>query len=176
MEELKNKMDPEEYRKFTEEGYFTIRRSDKFWCGILSDMATEQILMRALKSRGGMMRGRGHLETKSFKWLDTRPFMISATEKVHRLCKVSFATSEHHVDARLTRISKDVADFQKFVPFFEVFKPFVGRSFADLKYERKNKITSLAAAHAIKLKNEKIVLNPTLIFRRISLAMEKKVI
>lgn len=42
---LQEKMDPEEFVKFTTQGYFTIRRSDKFWCGIWSDMTIEQVLM-----------------------------------------------------------------------------------------------------------------------------------
>lgn len=56
---LHEKMDPEEYEKFTTKGYFTIRRSDKFWSRIWSDMTTEQVLMRAMKSYVGLTRGRG---------------------------------------------------------------------------------------------------------------------
>lgn len=43
---LEKKMTTDEYEKFTIKGYFTIRRSDKFWSGISSDMTIEQTLMR----------------------------------------------------------------------------------------------------------------------------------
>ena len=37
MSNLQNIMPAEDFRRSTERGYFTIRRSDKFWSGIFSD-------------------------------------------------------------------------------------------------------------------------------------------
>jgi hypothetical protein len=31
---LKDRIDPKEYKKFTKNGYFTIRHTEKFWSGI----------------------------------------------------------------------------------------------------------------------------------------------
>ena len=56
-DDIENKMSEEEFHKFSEEGYFTIRRTDKFWSGIWSDMTIEQVLMKSLKSAGGMTHG-----------------------------------------------------------------------------------------------------------------------
>ena len=36
------------------QGYYTIRRSDQFWSGLLIDLAIEQSLMRTVKSRRGL--------------------------------------------------------------------------------------------------------------------------
>ena len=47
-----------EYEKFANDGFFTIRRSDKFWSGIWSDMTIEQVLMKSMKSQGGSTHGR----------------------------------------------------------------------------------------------------------------------
>ena len=44
--------------KFVEEGYHTVRRSDRFWGGLWKDLEIEQVMMRSLKSRGGLT-GRG---------------------------------------------------------------------------------------------------------------------
>lgn len=43
MEDLHLKLPPQEFQKFAQEGYFTIRRSDKFWAGIWTDMTIEQV-------------------------------------------------------------------------------------------------------------------------------------
>ena len=58
MREIKNKMNTFEYEKFANDGFFTIRRSDKFWSGIWSDMTIEQVLMKSMKSQGGLTHGR----------------------------------------------------------------------------------------------------------------------
>ena len=38
---------------------FTVRRSDRKWAGLWTDFSIEQILMKSLKNRGGLTRGRG---------------------------------------------------------------------------------------------------------------------
>ena len=43
---------PEVYKNISE-GYFVIRRSDKTWAGLFPDLMIEQVLMRALKTKGG---------------------------------------------------------------------------------------------------------------------------
>ena len=57
---------PEKYpclhQCFQEHGYHTIRRSNTFWGGLWSDLIIEQVLMRSMKSRGGLSRGRGMSE------------------------------------------------------------------------------------------------------------------
>lgn len=54
---LKKNMRPGEFKKFCDEGYFTIKRSSKFWCGTWSDMTIEQTLMRSMKTSGGLTSG-----------------------------------------------------------------------------------------------------------------------
>ena len=39
-----------------QQGYYTIRRSDRFWSGLLIDIAIEQSLMITIKSREGLKR------------------------------------------------------------------------------------------------------------------------
>jgi len=53
MEDLK-KMHPEEYKKFTAQRYFTIRRKNRYWSGVASDMVIEQTLMKSMKVSGGL--------------------------------------------------------------------------------------------------------------------------
>ena len=50
------------YKQFTHNGYHTVRQSNRFWSRIWTDVATEQVLMRSLKTLGGLTRGRGMTE------------------------------------------------------------------------------------------------------------------
>ena len=43
-------------------GLRVIRRSDNYWAGLGCDLAIEQVLMRSLKSTGGLTRGSGMTE------------------------------------------------------------------------------------------------------------------
>ena len=54
--------------RFTK-GFHAIRRSDKFWAGLWSDLIIEQVMMRSIKSSGGLTRGRGIAESTRQLWL-----------------------------------------------------------------------------------------------------------
>ena len=52
------------YEQFSKHGYHTVRRlSDRYWAGLWTDLTIEQLMMRSIKSRGGLTRGRGITET-----------------------------------------------------------------------------------------------------------------
>ena len=56
--------------KHFEEGLHVVRRSDRLWAGLSSDLMIEQALMRSLKtSGGGLTRGRGMMEQQRLQWL-----------------------------------------------------------------------------------------------------------
>ena len=54
---------PNVYKLF-QEGYHVIRRSDRHWAGLSTDLVIKQMLMRSLKTSGGLTRGRGMTGTK----------------------------------------------------------------------------------------------------------------
>lgn len=58
---------------FLQSGHHVIRRSDKFWAGLSSDLVIEQVLMRSLKTTGGMTRGRGMSEGQRAQWILSMP-------------------------------------------------------------------------------------------------------
>lgn len=60
MTELNKKIDLLTYEVFSNQGNFTIRCWDKFWCGIWTDMAIKQDLMLSIKCVGGLTRGRSY--------------------------------------------------------------------------------------------------------------------
>lgn len=46
-----------------ENDYHTIRRTNKFWADLWSDVIIEQVMMRSLKIRGGITRRHGVIES-----------------------------------------------------------------------------------------------------------------
>ncbi len=59
---------PDVYRKFAA-GFHAIRSSDCLWAGLSTDLIIEQVLMRSLKTNGGLTRGRGMAEQQHVTWL-----------------------------------------------------------------------------------------------------------
>jgi hypothetical protein len=54
------------YEKFMKGGNHALRRSDRYWAGLSTDLVIEQVMMRSLKSRGGLTHGRGITDTVRF--------------------------------------------------------------------------------------------------------------
>ena len=52
---------PDIQMKF-EKGFHIVRRSDRFWAGLSTDLLIEQVLMRSMKTQGGLTRGKGMTE------------------------------------------------------------------------------------------------------------------
>lgn len=74
MKNLKNIMDEVEYTQFTKMGYWTIRRSDAFWKGILSDQTIEQTLMKAMSVQGGPF-SRWATKSVVFQWIQSTMYL-----------------------------------------------------------------------------------------------------
>ena len=50
------------YHCFIEQGFHAVRRSSRYWAGLWTDLIIEQVMMRSIKGRGGLTRGRGMTE------------------------------------------------------------------------------------------------------------------
>ena len=59
---------PEVYRHF-KAGHHVLRRTDRVWGGLSTDLIIEQILMRSVKSSGGLTGGRGIGEAQRAQWI-----------------------------------------------------------------------------------------------------------
>ena len=96
--ELYNIMPEKEYDQFTEQGYFTIRRSNKFWDEVFSVQTTEQFLMRLLKTSGGMTHGRGITDSTLTRWVHSLPPCVPICDALETFTSVNSGTSEQHKD------------------------------------------------------------------------------
>lgn len=109
--------DDYEFTRFTFDGFFTIRGTHKFWCGVWSDMTIKQFLMRSMKTQRGLTHGRGLSESVLVKFILTMVILVEVCNKMEDFCSVFFATTEQHVDSKEYRIKSDVADLEKLVIF-----------------------------------------------------------
>ena len=112
---------------FAESGYFTIRRSDKFWAGVWSDMTIEPVLMRAIKTSGGLTGGRGLSDSTVARWIKSLPLTIPLCNNLENFAGVSHETSEQHKELRTSRQIRDNHDADCFIEWLEAHPPFQSR-------------------------------------------------
>ena len=124
MYNLEKKMDSEEYDNFTEKGFFTIKRSPKFFCGTPTDMTIEQNLMRSMKSLGGLTRARGLTDSVLTLWSLGMVYLHNVCDDVEKFTGVALGTTEQHVDMRSARIIRDDEDLKKLSEWLSSHFPF----------------------------------------------------
>ncbi|GBN12256.1 hypothetical protein AVEN_245733-1 [Araneus ventricosus] len=73
-------------------------------------MTIEQTLMRTIKGTGGLTHGRGIAYSTLAKWVANIPTITEVFEQVENFCGASFCTTEQHVVARLSRVTRDNND------------------------------------------------------------------
>ncbi|KAJ8884445.1 hypothetical protein PR048_016302 [Dryococelus australis] len=81
----------DDFKKFTTDSCFTIRRQDKEWSGVWTDINVEQLLMRSIKSLGGLTRGRGLNENTLMRWILCAPIASEIATKDE-----NFADANHN--------------------------------------------------------------------------------
>ena len=69
-------------QKWFEEGFHSVRRSNRYWAGLSSDLIIEQVLMRSVKTSGGLTRGRGMNELQRSIWLLSTPVTAEIWSKI----------------------------------------------------------------------------------------------
>ena len=70
---------PDVHHEF-EEGYHLVRRSDRYWGGLFTDLIMEQVPMRSVKTHGGLTRGNGMTETQRLLWAMSMPACANMNE------------------------------------------------------------------------------------------------
>ncbi len=116
---------PEVYAHF-EKGHHVLRRSDRFWAGLSTDLVIEQSLMRSLKTSGGLSRGRGFTEAQRLTWLMSRPVCLSVNSAMQELESVTYVSSEQHKEASRPRVKRDGEDVELILTFLRERSPFDG--------------------------------------------------
>ena len=129
---LHDVMDKNEFQAYTEKGFFTIRRRDRFWSGVWSDMTIEQVLMRAMKVSGGLTRGWGIIESTLAKRVCALPLCIplcTAVEEFagsHTESSGQHSKASDHQDLRTAQQACDQENLERFIQWLEAHPPFPG--------------------------------------------------
>ncbi|VDI45288.1 Hypothetical predicted protein [Mytilus galloprovincialis] len=105
--------------------HHVIRRSDKFWAGLSADLVIEQVLMRSLKTTGGMTRGRGMSEGQRAQWILSMPDCAEMNNALQEFTGVNYGTSDQHKEGGESRRSRDCQDLKTFLSFLISRSPFV---------------------------------------------------
>src|SRR6218665_507807 len=117
-------MSVNEYSQFTDKGYFTVRRTDRFWSGNFTDQTIEQDLMRPFKSSGGMTRGRGITNSTLTKWIHLFPQCIYIYQGLEKFANIHTSPSEQHKDFRLSSQTRDHKDFETLLQWLKAHSSF----------------------------------------------------
>jgi len=112
------------YCCFTEQGFHTVRRTDKYWAGLWTDLVIEQVMMRSIKSRGGLTRGRGVTDSVRLQWICSMHKCAGIHDAITTATNLKHRTSEQHIELGASRSKRDYEDLRKIQNWFNVFEPF----------------------------------------------------
>ena len=113
---------PDVYRAFNR-GYHVVRRSDRFLAGLTSHLVIEQVLMKSVKSTGGMTRGRGMSEAQRAQWLLSMSSCSNINSSMQTITSVEYKTSEQHVKSSQSKTERDYKDKMKLLAFLQNRNP-----------------------------------------------------
>ena len=101
--------DPDVYQHF-QNGLHVIRRSDRYWAGLSSDLVIEQVLMRSMKTNGGLTRGQGMNEQQRLVWLLSMPACAEVNRAMQELTGVSYDSGDQNKEMTQARLTRDWKD------------------------------------------------------------------
>ena len=100
---------PVVYQKLID-GFHVVRRTDRKWAGLSTDLVIEQVLMRNMKTSGGLTRGRGMTEQQQLIWLLSMPVCAEINRAMLDLTGVYYSTSEQNKDISESIKNRDMKD------------------------------------------------------------------
>lgn len=118
-----HKTHPDVYKSF-QDGLHVVRRSDRYWSGLSTDLVIEQVFMRSLKTSGGLTRGRGMTKAQRLAWVMSLPACAEINGAMQNLTDIVNNTSEQHKEATKARQERDHRDAQEIITFLSLRNPF----------------------------------------------------
>ena len=134
------------------EGHHVVRRSNRYWAGISSDLTIEQTLMRGAKTSGGLTGGRGVTELQRAKWVLSMPACAQMNTAVQEVTGTRRLTSDQHVEMGSARTAKDMENMMVITTYLRDRNPF-----ADDDPTLRNIATGVVADASVNVHNTKEV-------------------
>jgi len=111
---------------FTNSKMHTVRRTNRFWAGLSTDLAIEQVMMRSVKSRGGLTHGRGLSETVRVMWVQSMHSCAEVHSAMTRLTNMETCSEETvHTELEASCMKRDTDDLTKVLEWFNEHNPFI---------------------------------------------------
>ena len=107
-----------------EGGYHVMRRSDRFWAGLSSDLMIEQVLMRSLKSSGGLTRGRGFGDVQRTSWLLAIPACGEVSASMKKITNLDDSAGNNLKEASHASMTRDHNDTRTVLTYLLQRNPF----------------------------------------------------
>ena len=101
-----------------------VRRSDRYWAGLSTDLAMEQVLMHSVKTCRGLTRGQGMSESQHLIWLLSMPACADINNAMQNLTGVTYQRSDQHKDTTKARQERDYKDTNELVTYLSQRNPF----------------------------------------------------
>ena len=140
------------YIGFATHGYHTVRRSDRCWAGLWSDLIIEQVLMQFFKSRRCQTTGRGVTESVNLTWLKSMYWCAEVHESLCILTNLIYTKSDQYLELGRSRKKHGNTDSQKLSLWFNCNEPF---DLAEFRLKRLS--TGLVASDKIDCDNAEAV-------------------
>ena len=112
---------PNIYTLFQEE--YHVIRSDRHWAGLSTDLIIEQMLIRSLKTSGGLTRRRCMSESQRTVWLLSMPACADVSQAMEEFSYTTYMSSEQHKGSTKARISTDNSDMKALAVFLDTRNP-----------------------------------------------------
>jgi len=109
--------------KFAHEGLHSVRRSSRMWAGLSTDLTIEQVMMKSLKSQGGLTHGRGLTDSVRLTWVKTMHKCATMHYAMAALTNIG-SDDVQHADTYTSKMKRDSADLTKILTWFEANSPF----------------------------------------------------
>ena len=113
---------PHVHKKF-EEGFHIVRWSNRCWAALSTDLIIEQVLMRSVKTNGGLTRGKGFTGTQCLVWVLLKPACANINNAMQYVTGV-YEASDQHKDLSKARQTSDVSDTLALVTYLKEKDPF----------------------------------------------------
>jgi hypothetical protein len=98
------------YEQLAVKRLFTVRRSDRYWAGLWTDLSIEQVLVKSSKSCGGLTRGRGMTDSVRTLCMYSMHKCAAVHNAMTYVTGLSHRTSEQHVEIGSSLCHRDEHD------------------------------------------------------------------
>ena len=98
------------YQCFSEHGFNAVRRNCRYCAGLWTDLVIEQVMMRSIKSRGGLTRGRGMTESVRLQWICSLHKCVAVHDAMSTTTNLKHMTSDQHIELSSSRCKRDFED------------------------------------------------------------------